>query len=75
VAKLFDVFCAAPDELVEGNPWKIYNTMEKNKLITDNYGQLPSEVMRTLDDAEVISIKHCNGHTKTYVRYERSVYK
>lgn len=71
MAKLFDAFCDAVDELVEGIPWKIYNTTERNKLVTDNYGQLPAEVMRDLDDAEVVSIKHCNGHTKAYVRYER----
>ena len=78
--KLFDEFCNFVDEItalrrygedVESIPWKVYNTTERNKLITDNYGQLPAEEMRDLDDSEVVSVKHCNGHIKAYVRYER----
>lgn len=68
--KLFNMFTDALDELVEGIPWKIYNTKSHNKLITDNYGQLPVTEMPDLDEAEVVSNKICNGHMKVYVKYE-----
>lgn len=73
--QLYNMFQDAPDELVEGILWKIYNTTEHNKLITDDYGQLPSTVMPDLDEADVVSRKVCDGHMKVYVRYERDGFK
>jgi hypothetical protein len=68
--KLYDMFEKSPDELVEGITWKIYNTKLHNKLVTSDYGALPTRELPDLDDAEVISRKLCGKCMKVYVKYE-----
>lgn len=75
MVKLWDMFAEASDEIVEGIPWRIYNTKQNNKLIVDNYGQLPSTIMLDLDEAEVVSTKVCHGYMKVYVKYDGGIRK
>lgn len=63
---LFETFCGAYYEIVNLK-WRVYNTKEHNKLITDDYGSLSSELLPELDNAPV---KSCKVMTpKKHIRY------
>lgn len=74
MAKLWHTFRDAPDEIVEGVAWRIYNTKQNNKKIVEDFCKLGSAEMLDLDDAKVVSVDTSKATThkvvKVYVKYE-----
>lgn len=68
ITTLFQTYCAAVDKVAENKIWRIYNAIDHNRLITENYNKL--ENMHDLDKAEVVSVNILNQKTvNVYVRY------
>ena len=67
--KLYDIFENASDEMVN-IPWRIYNLINNNRLITKNYAKLAYPRLKSLDDAEVKTINFLEDHIAVFVNYD-----
>lgn len=69
---LNDIYLTAFDEIANLK-WRIYNSNDHNKIITDDYGALPCSVLPTLDNAPVVSSKvkttKKDRYVSVYVRF------